>query len=65
MVKGVEQQGLSMLHSARSQLIGQRTQLINAVSTAASPWQRTHRLCRSDHARLMLSDRNLVVGNLP
>src|SRR5262245_4261630 len=30
-VKGVEQQGLSMLHGARSQLIGQRTQLINAV----------------------------------
>jgi transposase len=30
-VKGIEQQGLSMLHSARSQLIGQRTQLINAV----------------------------------
>ena len=30
-VKGVEQQGLSMLHSARSQLIGQRTQLINAA----------------------------------
>jgi len=30
-VKGVEQQGLSMLHSARSQLIGQRTQLINAL----------------------------------
>jgi transposase len=30
-VKGVEQQGLSMLHSARLQLIGQRTQLINAV----------------------------------
>jgi transposase len=30
-VKGVEQQGLSMLHSARSQLIGQRTQMINAV----------------------------------
>jgi transposase len=30
-VKGFEQQGLSMLHSARSQLIGQRTQLINAV----------------------------------
>jgi transposase len=30
-VKGVDQQGLSMLHSARSQLIGQRTQLINAV----------------------------------
>jgi transposase len=30
-VKGAEQQGLSMLHSARSQLIGQRTQLINAV----------------------------------
>jgi transposase len=30
-VKGVEQQGLSMLHSARSQLVGQRTQLINAV----------------------------------
>ena len=30
-VKGLEQQGLSMLHSARSQLIGQRTQLINAV----------------------------------
>src|SRR5215471_7063690 len=30
-VKGVEQQGLSMLHSARSQLIGQRTQTINAV----------------------------------
>ena len=29
--RGVEQQGLSMLHSARSQLIGQRTQLINAV----------------------------------
>src|SRR5215470_13974181 len=30
-VKGPEQQGLSMLHSARSQLVGQRTQLINAV----------------------------------
>src|SRR4030095_15290535 len=30
-VKGSEQQGLSMLHSARSQLIGQRTQLINGV----------------------------------
>jgi len=30
-VKGVEQQGLTMLHSARSQLIGQRTQLVNAV----------------------------------
>ena len=30
-VKGVEQQGLSMLHSARLQLIGQRTQMINAV----------------------------------
>ena len=30
-IKGVEQQGLSMLHSARSLLIGQRTQLINAV----------------------------------
>jgi transposase len=30
-VKGVEQQGLSMMHSARSQLIGQRTQLINAA----------------------------------
>jgi len=30
-VKGVEQQGLSMVHSARSQLIGQRTQLVNAV----------------------------------
>ena len=30
-IKGVEQQGLSMLHSARSQLIGQRTQLTNAV----------------------------------
>ena len=30
-IKGLEQQGLSMLHSARSQLIGQRTQLINAV----------------------------------
>ena len=30
-VKGVEQQGLSMVHSARSQLIGQRTQMINAV----------------------------------
>ena len=30
-VKGIEQQGLSMLHSARSQLIGQRTQLINGV----------------------------------
>src|SRR3974390_3281048 len=30
-VKGIEQQGLSMLHSARSQLVGQRTQLINAV----------------------------------
>jgi transposase len=29
--KGIEQQGLSMLHSARSQLIGQRTQLINAA----------------------------------
>jgi transposase len=31
LVKGVEQQGLSMVHSVRSQLIGQRTQLINAV----------------------------------
>src|SRR5262245_23053670 len=30
-VKGLEQQGLSMLHSARSQLVGQRTQLINGV----------------------------------
>jgi transposase len=30
-VKGVEQQGLSMLHGARSQLVGQHTQLINAV----------------------------------
>jgi transposase len=30
-VKGIEQQGLSMLHSARAQLVGQRTQLINAV----------------------------------
>jgi transposase len=30
-VKGVEQQGLSMVHSARSQLIGQRTRMINAV----------------------------------
>jgi len=30
-VKGPEQQGLSMVHSARSQLIGQRTQLINSV----------------------------------
>jgi transposase len=30
-VKGLGQQGLSMLHSARSQLLGQRTQLINAV----------------------------------
>jgi len=30
-MKGIEQQGLSMLHSARSQLIGQRTQLMNAV----------------------------------
>jgi transposase len=30
-VKGREQQGLSMVHSARSQLVGQRTQLINAV----------------------------------
>jgi transposase len=30
-VKGREQQGLYMLHNARSQLIGQRTQLINAV----------------------------------
>jgi transposase len=30
-VKGLVQQGLSMLHSARSQLIGQRTQLVNAV----------------------------------
>jgi transposase len=30
-VKGIEQQGQSMLHSARSQLIGQRTQLINAA----------------------------------
>ena len=30
-IKGLEQQGLSMLHSARSQLIGQRTQLVNAV----------------------------------
>jgi hypothetical protein len=29
-VKRVDQQGLSMLYSARSQLIGQRTQLINA-----------------------------------
>src|SRR5262249_5259390 len=30
-IKAVEQQGLSMLHSARSLLIGQRTQLINAA----------------------------------
>src|SRR5262249_7863496 len=30
-VKGIEQQGLSMVHSARSQLSGQRTQRINAV----------------------------------
>src|SRR5262245_59753880 len=30
-VKGLEQQGLYMLHSARSQLTGQRTQLINVV----------------------------------
>ena len=30
-VKGVEQQGLSMLHSVRSQLVSQRTQLVNAV----------------------------------
>src|SRR5215471_17947216 len=30
-IKAVKQQGLSMLHSARSQLIGQRTQLINAA----------------------------------
>jgi transposase len=30
-MKGLEQQGLSMVHSARSQLIGQRTQLINGV----------------------------------
>jgi transposase len=30
-VKGVEQQGLSMMHGARSQLVGQRTQLINAA----------------------------------
>src|SRR5262245_44307445 len=30
-VKGLEQQGLLMLHSARSQLVGQRTQLINGV----------------------------------
>jgi transposase len=30
-VKEIEQQGLFMLHSARSQLIGQRTQLINGV----------------------------------
>jgi transposase len=30
-VKGLQQQGLSMLHSARSQLIGQRTQLVNAA----------------------------------
>src|SRR5262249_5516412 len=30
-VNGPEQQGLSTLHSARSQLIGQRTQLMNGV----------------------------------
>src|SRR5262245_1075036 len=30
-VKGPDQQGLSTLHSARSQLIGQRTQLMNGV----------------------------------
>jgi transposase len=30
-MKGIEQQGLSILHSARSQLIGQRTQLMNGV----------------------------------
>src|SRR5262245_61743971 len=30
-VKGIEQQGLFMLHSARSQLIGQRTQLMIGV----------------------------------
>ena len=30
-VKGVDQQALSMLHSTRAQLVGQRTQLANAV----------------------------------
>ena len=30
-VKGIEQQGLSMVHSARTLLVGQRTQLINAA----------------------------------
>ena len=30
-VKGIEQQGLSIVHSARAQLVGQRTQLIKAV----------------------------------
>jgi len=30
-VKSIEQQGLSMLHSVRSQLVSQRTQLVNAV----------------------------------
>src|SRR5262245_9755461 len=35
-VKGLEQQGLYMLHSARSQLIGQRTQLINGVGVQLS-----------------------------
>jgi len=40
-VKAVEQQGLSMPHCARSQPIGQRTQLVHAVRGA--PERARHR----------------------
>jgi len=48
-VKRLEQQGLSMVHSARSQLVGQRTRLINAVrgssrKEACSGWPSLRRL---------------------
>src|SRR4030095_8899740 len=54
-VKGIEQQGLSMLHSVRSQRIGQRTQL----STAARAPERSrhHRGKRPARARRAGSDR--------
>src|SRR5262245_22743996 len=54
-VKGVEQQGVSMLHGARSQLIGKRTQLINA---ARAPERARHRRRkRSSRARRAAGDR--------
>jgi transposase len=56
-VKGLEQQGLSMLHSARSQLIGQRTQMINdhcralvpASKMVNDPYLGKRSLCRCWH----------------